>query len=132
VLTACTEAEMPTARLIPIESVSNQIQLRYEDFSRQGFRTLGLAYKPMDSKARIDKTDEAGMRFLGFLLFFDRPKRTAPRRSSNCVNWVCDTQNHYRRQSFGSGHRQQATGFGGTRNPDRPGNSENERSCIDK
>ncbi|WP_031438104.1 magnesium-translocating P-type ATPase [Methylobacter tundripaludum] len=74
VLAACSEVENADGTLMPIESVRDQIQQRYEDFSRQGFRTLGLAYKPMDSKARIDKTDETGMRFLGFLLFFDPPK----------------------------------------------------------
>ncbi|MGZ4980117.1 MAG: magnesium-translocating P-type ATPase [Methylobacter sp.] len=74
VLAACSEAENADGTLMPIDSASDQIQQRYEDFSRQGFRTLGLAYKPMDAQARIDKTDEAGMRFLGFLLFFDPPK----------------------------------------------------------
>ncbi len=74
ILDACSEAENADGTLVPIESASEQIQQRYEDFSRQGFRTLGLAYKPMDTQARIAKTDETGMRFLGFLLFFDPPK----------------------------------------------------------
>ena len=74
ILDVCSEAENANSMLMPIESAIDQIQQRYEDFSRQGFRTLGLAYKPMDTQTRIDKTDEAGMRFLGFLLFFDPPK----------------------------------------------------------
>ncbi|MDD5579676.1 MAG: magnesium-translocating P-type ATPase [Methylobacter sp.] len=74
ILAACSEAENADGALMPIASANDQIRQRYEDFSRQGFRTLGLAYKPMDSQARLDKTDEAGMRFLGFLLFFDPPK----------------------------------------------------------
>ncbi|CAA9890281.1 Magnesium-translocating P-type ATPase [Candidatus Methylobacter favarea] len=74
VLAACSEVENADGSLLPIASASKQIQQRYKDFSRQGFRTLGLAYKLMDAQARIDKTDETGMRFLGFLLFFDPPK----------------------------------------------------------
>lgn len=74
VLAACSEVENADGALLPIESANTQIQQRYEDFSQQGFRTLGLAYKPMNSLARVDKSDEAGMRFLGFLLFFDPPK----------------------------------------------------------
>jgi Mg2+-importing ATPase len=74
ILAACSDAEIADGSLIPIESASEQIQQRYEEFSRQGFRTLGLAYKPMDAQERLDKTDESGMRFLGFLLFFDPPK----------------------------------------------------------
>ncbi|MGZ4968779.1 MAG: magnesium-translocating P-type ATPase [Methylobacter sp.] len=74
ILAVCSEAENADGTLMPIASAKDQIQQRYEEFSRQGFRTLGLAYKPMDAKARIDKSDETGMRFLGFLLFFDPPK----------------------------------------------------------
>jgi Mg2+-importing ATPase len=74
VLAACSEVENADGTLASIESASDQIQKHYEEFSRQGFRTLGLAYKLMDSQARMDKTDETGMRFLGFLLFFDPPK----------------------------------------------------------
>jgi Mg2+-importing ATPase len=74
VLAACTEIENADGSRMPIAAASDQIQQRYEAFSRQGFRTLGLAYKAMDSEARIDKADEAAMCFLGFLLFFDPPK----------------------------------------------------------
>ncbi|MGZ5007378.1 MAG: magnesium-translocating P-type ATPase [Methylobacter sp.] len=74
ILAACSEVENADGTLMPIMSANAQIQQRYEEFSRQGFRTLGLAYKPVDGQARIDKTDETGMRFLGFLLFFDPPK----------------------------------------------------------
>ena len=59
---------------LAIDEARAQIEQRYEEFSRQGFRTLGLAYKPMDNDTELDKTDEADMRFLGFLVFFDPPK----------------------------------------------------------
>jgi len=74
IVDVCSEVENADGTLTPIALATDQIQQRYEEYSRQGFRTLGLAYKPMDALARIDKTDEAGMRFLGFLLFFDPPK----------------------------------------------------------
>ena len=65
---------MDDGTLVAIDQAKEQIQLHYEDFSRQGFRTLGLAYKPMDKQSGLDKTDETTMRFLGFLVFFDPPK----------------------------------------------------------
>jgi Mg2+-importing ATPase len=74
VLEVCSEVENSDGTLTDIDEVCEHIQQRYEEFSRQGFRTLGLAYKPMDSQPQLDKTDENGMRFLGFLLFFDPPK----------------------------------------------------------
>lgn len=74
VLDVCSLVEMPDGELKPIDDVSEAIAQRYEAYSRQGFRVLGVAYKPMDKRTRIEKTDETEMRFLGFLLFFDPPK----------------------------------------------------------
>jgi Mg2+-importing ATPase len=74
VLEVCSHVEMDDDTLVAIDQANEQIQLHYEAFSRQGFRTLGLAYKPMDKQSGLDKSDESNMRFLGFLVFFDPPK----------------------------------------------------------
>lgn len=47
---------------------------RYTDLSNGGFRTLGIAYRKLDTSAKIRKEDEAGMIFLGFITFYDPPK----------------------------------------------------------
>ncbi|MGZ5068823.1 MAG: magnesium-translocating P-type ATPase [Methylobacter sp.] len=75
VLETCSEIENADGSLQPVAAASEQIQQHYQMFSEQGFRTLGLAYKPFNGQSRIAKTDESGMRFLGFLLFFDPPKK---------------------------------------------------------
>ena len=74
VLAICSEVEMGNGTSVAIDEARAQIEQRYEEFSRQGFRTLGLAYKPMGNETQLDKTDESEMRFLGFLVFFDPPK----------------------------------------------------------
>lgn len=74
VLAICSEVEMSDGSLAAIDKERAQIEQRYEEFSRQGFRTLGLAYKPLANQTELDKTDESEMRFLGFLVFFDPPK----------------------------------------------------------
>jgi len=74
ILAVCTEVEMGDGSLKNLEDMRQDIQQRYEEFSRQGYRTLGLAYKPMSNQTELDKTDESAMRFLGFLVFFDPPK----------------------------------------------------------
>ncbi len=74
VLAICSEVEMSDGHVVAIDEARAQIEQQYEAFSRQGKRTLGLACKAMDSKTQLDKTDEANMRFLGFLVFFDPPK----------------------------------------------------------
>lgn len=74
VIEVCSMAEMGDGSQVAIDELRIQIQKQYEEFSRQGFRTLGVAYKPMDSLTQLNKTDETDMCFLGFLLFFDPPK----------------------------------------------------------
>lgn len=50
-----------------------QLEEKFADYSRQGFRALAVAIKTQPS-ALISREDEKEMSFLGFLLFFDPPK----------------------------------------------------------
>ncbi|UOA07288.1 magnesium-translocating P-type ATPase [Methylobacter sp. S3L5C] len=74
VLAICSEAEMSDGSSVAIDQARAQIEQRYDAFSRQGFRTLGLACKTLANQNDLDKTDESDMCFLGFLVFFDPPK----------------------------------------------------------
>jgi Mg2+-importing ATPase len=53
----------------------NQIQQRYQELSRQGFRVLGVATKEVPLLSVYTRNDEHDLSFLGFLLFFDPPKK---------------------------------------------------------
>jgi Mg2+-importing ATPase len=74
VLAACSSAEIAEGRIVDIAIVKEQVQQRFEEFSRKGFRTLGVAYKDVGSDTVIAREQEAGMTFLGFLILFDPPK----------------------------------------------------------
>jgi len=74
VLALCTEADSKQGNTVKIDAARTQILRQYEDFSRQGYRTLGLAYKRLVNRDDLDKADECEMCFLGFLVFFDPPK----------------------------------------------------------
>jgi len=74
ILAICSVAEGCDGRIQAIDAINDAIQQRYADYSRQGFRTLGLAYKPLPNQRTVAKADEAGLHFLGFLNFFDPPK----------------------------------------------------------
>ena len=74
VLALCSETKSSHGGTIAIELTRTQILRRYEDFSRQGYRTLGLAYKRLVNRDDLNKADECDMCFLGFLVFFDPPK----------------------------------------------------------
>jgi P-type Mg2+ transporter len=74
ILDVCINAEMNEGNIVDISSVNDQIQKHFEEFSNQGFRTLGIAYKNFQSDSPINKSDEKDMTFLGFLTLFDPPK----------------------------------------------------------
>jgi Mg2+-importing ATPase len=74
VLGVCSYIETSEQPVEKVEELRQKIENRFESFSRQGFRVLGLAYKDVGDVARITKDDESEMIFLGLLVFFDPPK----------------------------------------------------------
>ena len=73
VLAVCSSAETEDG-IVDIGAVRGPIQKHFEEHSHKGFRTLGVAYRSMETGSRISKDNEAGMTFLGFLVLFDPPK----------------------------------------------------------
>jgi len=74
ILEVCSKAETNTGTIVDMGSVKEEIMKHFEDFGNQGFRTLGIAYKPLTSDSLINKSDETEMTFIGFLTLFDPPK----------------------------------------------------------
>ncbi len=74
VLAVCSSAEIAEGRIVEIATVKEQVQQHLEEFSRKGFRTLGVAYKDVGSNTVISREQEADMIFFGFLILFDPPK----------------------------------------------------------
>ncbi|MDR3653184.1 MAG: magnesium-translocating P-type ATPase [Paludibacter sp.] len=74
ILEVCSTVETKDGAVVAIKSLQNQIQRKFEEFSNQGFRTLGIAYKKLPTGAPITKDDEKDMTFAGFLTLFDPPK----------------------------------------------------------
>jgi Mg2+-importing ATPase len=81
VLEVCAEAETRTGpggvRTVPIADVRAALQERFEAYSEQGFRVLGVAVRDVTGDPVIDKDDEQQMTFIGFLLLEDPPKAGA-------------------------------------------------------
>jgi Mg2+-importing ATPase len=74
VLDVCSSVETKDGKIVNIATNLDQIQKHFEEFSRKGFRTLGIAYKNMGLVSRFTKDHESGMIFSGFLILFDPPK----------------------------------------------------------
>lgn len=74
VLAVCSSVETAEGTITDLAGVQKQIQQRFEEFSREGLRTLGIAYRDVGPASLISKDHETAMTFLGFLVFFDPPK----------------------------------------------------------
>lgn len=74
VLEVCQFVDTGNQTTAPLADYRKGIEALYAQLSGEGFRTLGLATKQTQGKRDIDKTDEAGMTFLGFITLFDPPK----------------------------------------------------------
>jgi P-type Mg2+ transporter len=73
VLSICTLAETSLG-IVELSQVRGEILQKFEDLGQKGFRTLGVAYKNLDTLT-LEREDEANMIFLGFLVLFDPPKQ---------------------------------------------------------
>ncbi len=74
VLAVCSTAESPDGSMLDIDSVKQSILALLEDYSHDGYRVLGIAFKDMGSQAHITSGSEAAMTFAGMLVFSDPPK----------------------------------------------------------
>jgi len=74
ILEVCSTVETKEGAIVDIASMQEDIQKHFEEFSNNGFRTLGIAYKDVSTDPVINKDDEKDMTFLGFLTLFDPPK----------------------------------------------------------
>jgi P-type Mg2+ transporter len=78
VLEACSRVQVGGVEKALDDGMQAKIQERFEAWSAQGYRVLGVAVKTVSGQAHpYSKKDETEMAFAGFLLFFDPPKEGA-------------------------------------------------------
>lgn len=75
VLAVCSRIQVGDEEKALDEGMRAAIQEKFEGWSAQGYRVLGVAVKSVATQATVfSQKDEADMAFVGFLLFFDPPK----------------------------------------------------------
>ncbi len=79
VLEVCVDAEAGTgvAGTVPMADVHAALQERFEAYSEQGYRVLGVAVRDVTGDPIINKDDEQQMTLIGFLLLEDPQKADA-------------------------------------------------------
>jgi len=71
ILGICTKAEMEDGKVVDLKEVAESLEKQYEQYSGKGYRTLGVAYKNIETKSTIEDELEVDMIFLGFITLFD-------------------------------------------------------------
>jgi Mg2+-importing ATPase len=75
ILDICISARTGEGSIPMDEAARAAIEKRFGDWSVQGFRVLGVATRAVDIvPGSYSRSDEQGLTFAGFLLFFDPPK----------------------------------------------------------
>ena len=74
ILAVCDRVEMAAGKVTTIEKSKASILKQYTQLSNEGYRTLGVAYKPVEVSKSFSREDENEMIFLGFIALFDPPK----------------------------------------------------------
>lgn len=75
VVPLCNRVEIAEGNIADITAHRASIIKQYEELSKAGLRTLGVAYAPIDDNAAFQSKDEKEMIFLGFITLFDPPKK---------------------------------------------------------
>ena len=73
VLAVCSQVRDGAERPLNDEC-AEMIRSRFQEWSNQGFRVLGVAVRELQELKNFTHQDETGMTFVGYLLFFDPPK----------------------------------------------------------
>ncbi len=74
IIAKCTQVLQADGSTTPIDNEKEKINQLYQQYSNQGFRTIGVCYKMIDKEKEISPEDEQQMVFAGFVLLFDPPK----------------------------------------------------------
>jgi Mg2+-importing ATPase len=70
-LEICSHAEEPHGGLVDLAPVRSAIVGQFDQWSQQGYRTLGVGVRRLDGESVLTREHEAGMTFVGFLVFTD-------------------------------------------------------------
>ncbi|MGA2667083.1 MAG: magnesium-translocating P-type ATPase [Patescibacteria group bacterium] len=65
------------------EAQIEKLNQEYDNFSREGFRVLAVAYQEVEKKPSYSQKDEANLIFVGFISFLDPPKPDAAQAIKN-------------------------------------------------
>ncbi len=70
----CIQVELADGTLTNIEAVGSDIDRQWHQFSNEGHRVLGVAYRDFGNERHVTRETESDLVFLGFIVLSDPPK----------------------------------------------------------
>lgn len=77
VLEICSQYQAGKSVKVITQKDKDSVHNRYDDLSKQGYRTIALAMAKVPEKKKYSIKDEQGLIFVGLLTFMDPPKESA-------------------------------------------------------
>jgi len=71
ILEVCSQAELSDGRIVALQEARDTIEQHFREFSEQGLRIMGVAYRYLDTQTAFSKAAEEDMTFLGFISLYD-------------------------------------------------------------
>ena len=130
VLEVCTTAEAGPGDVVDLDAMRPQIERLFAEFSGQGFRTLGVAYREMGSETGIHKGHESEMTFLGLLVLDDPLKAGIAATLKSLLDLGIATKLITGDNRLVAAHIAGQAGLRGGTHPDRGGPATDERRGV--
>jgi Mg2+-importing ATPase len=73
-LEVSSRAQIADGSLVAVDAVRAEVERHWRQFSSEGHRVLGVAYREMPARTHVTRDDENEMIFAGFVVLSDPPK----------------------------------------------------------
>jgi Mg2+-importing ATPase len=97
-LGCCARVEMHDGSVVPLEDARPGIERLWNEFSEQGRRVLGVAYREGGAETHVARDGESGMIFLGFIVLFRSPENRCRKHDPRTRRARRAAENHHGRQ----------------------------------
>jgi Mg2+-importing ATPase len=74
ILEVSLQAQMGDGSIVSIDAVRAEVERHWRQFSSEGHRVLGVAYRDFSMRTEVTRDDESEMIFAGFVVLADPPK----------------------------------------------------------
>lgn len=74
ILGISAQAQLSDGSLAALDTVRAEVERHWKEFSHEGHRVLGVAYREMPTRTQVTRADESEMIFAGFIVLSDPPK----------------------------------------------------------